>query len=76
VVGTVDKPCGRDAVDRGGALDLVMTDVSLSGDGDGMDVARAAAARGVPVLFVTAICPVDAQTIVSAAWPSLTPTRY
>ncbi len=28
-----------------------------------MDVARAAAAKGVPVLFVTGNCPVEAQTV-------------
>jgi hypothetical protein len=28
-----------------------------------MDVARAAAAKGVPVLFVTGNCPVEAQTL-------------
>ena len=44
-------------------LHLVMTDLSLNGDGNGMDVARAAAAKGVPVLFVTATCPEEAQTL-------------
>jgi DNA-binding response OmpR family regulator len=63
VVGTVDNLADATRLIAEEPLDLVMTDVSLSGDGDGMDVARAAAARGVPVLFVTAICPVDAQTI-------------
>ena len=45
------------------ALDLVLTDVTLSGDGDGMDVARAAGAKGIPVLFVTGSCPPEAQTL-------------
>ncbi len=44
-------------------IDLVLTDVTLSGEGDGMDVARAAAAKGVRVLFVTASCPVEAQAL-------------
>ncbi len=34
-------------------IDLVLTDVALRGKGDGRDVARAAAAKSVPVLFVT-----------------------
>jgi CheY-like chemotaxis protein len=42
---------------------LVLSDITLSGDGDGTDVARAAAAKGVPVLFVTAACPVDARSL-------------
>ena len=44
-------------------VDLVLSDVKLAGDGDGMDVARAAAARQVPVLFVTANCPVEARSL-------------
>jgi DNA-binding response OmpR family regulator len=42
-------------------IDLVLSDVALSGDGDGMDVARAAAAKGVPVLFVTGAAPPEAD---------------
>jgi CheY-like chemotaxis protein len=45
------------------AIDLVMSDIKLSGEGDGMDVARAAAARQVPVLFVTGNCPAEAQSL-------------
>src|SRR4051812_15161453 len=45
------------------AIDLVLCDVGLSGDGDGTDVARAAAAKGVPVLFVTAHCPIEARSL-------------
>ena len=56
VVATVD--CLADAVrgDRGEEIDLVLTDISLTGDGDGIDVARAAGAKGIPVLFVTGNC--------------------
>jgi DNA-binding response OmpR family regulator len=32
-------------------------------DGSGIDVARAAQARGVPVMFVTGSCPVEATTL-------------
>jgi CheY-like chemotaxis protein len=44
-------------------IDLVLSDISLSGDGDGTDVARAAAAKGVPVLFVTGTCPDEARAL-------------
>jgi DNA-binding response OmpR family regulator len=54
VVATVD--CFADAarVIAESELDLVLTDLSLAGEGDGADVARAAGAKSVPVLFVTA----------------------
>src|SRR3954447_6564101 len=45
------------------AIDLILSDIKLNGDGDGMDVARAAAAKHVPVLFVTANCPVEARSL-------------
>ena len=45
------------------AIDLVLSDIKLTGDGDGTDVARAAAAKGVPVLFVTANCPIEARSL-------------
>ncbi|MDX3900501.1 MAG: response regulator [Sphingobium sp.] len=50
------------AIDAGG-IDLVIADISLRGDRDGIDVARYAAAAGLPVLFVTGACPVDAQAL-------------
>ena len=56
VVATVDTLEGARAVIDREPLDLVLTDISLSGDGDGADVARVARERGVPVLFVTAHC--------------------
>ncbi len=54
VVATVDSFADAGAVIAAEELHLVLTDLSLAGEGDGTDVARAAAARGVPVLFVTA----------------------
>ena len=42
-------------------VDLVLSDINLRGEGDGMDVARAAAAKNVPVLFVTGNCPAEAR---------------
>ena len=53
VVATVDTPAEALAVIAAEPLDLVLTDIKLSGDGDGIDVARAARAKNVPVLFVT-----------------------
>ena len=73
VVATVDSHVGaverideelRAAVDndeRG--VDLVLSDLSLAGDGTGIDVARSAKARGVPVLFVTGNAPCDGMDI-------------
>ena len=63
VVATVDTLA--DVTRRRGdeEIDLILCDIQLRGDGDGMDVARAAEAKGVPVLFVSGNCPVDAQTL-------------
>jgi DNA-binding response OmpR family regulator len=44
------------------ALDLVLADVKLS-DGTGLDVARAAQERAVPLLFVTGECPEGARSM-------------
>lgn len=63
VVGTVDSLADATQLIQDEEIDLVLTDISLNGDGDGMDVARAAAARSVPVLFVTGSCPVEAQSL-------------
>src|SRR3712207_9480054 len=51
VVDTVDNLADATRVILEQELDLVLTDIKLSGDGDGMDVARAAAAGSVPALF-------------------------
>ena len=53
VVATVDSLADARAVIESEALDLVLTDLRLNGDGDGTGVARLARNRGVPVLFVT-----------------------
>lgn len=42
---------------------LVIADVALHGKRNGIDVARHAADRGLPVLFVTGSCPVEAPEI-------------
>ena len=54
VVATVDSLAAAREVIAREKLDLVLTDIQLSGDGDGTGVARLAGERGVPVLFVTA----------------------
>lgn len=53
VVATVDSVETALAVIEAEPLDLVMTDILLRGDGDGRDIARAAAKKGIPVLLVT-----------------------
>ena len=61
VVATVDTLAEAVRVLGEEEVDLVLSDIQLNGDGDGMDVARAAGARAVPVLFVTANCPIEAR---------------
>src|SRR5215210_4892913 len=61
VVATVDTLAEAVRVLGEEEVDLVLSDIKLNGHGDGMDVARAAAATEVPVLFVTANCPVEAR---------------
>lgn len=63
VVGTVDNLEDAARLIEEAKPDLVLCDIRLSGDGDGTDVARAAAARNVPVLFVSGNCPIEAQSL-------------
>ena len=63
VIGTVDSLAEAVRVLAEEQVDLVLSDIALRGDGDGMDVARAAAAKNVPVLFVTGNCPVEAHSL-------------
>lgn len=63
IVATVDRV--DDAVrliGDGQAIDLVLADVALA-DGSGLDVARAARERDIPVLFVTGACPTEAESL-------------
>ena len=63
IVATVDRVADATAlIDSGTTVDLVLVDVSLA-DGSGLDVARAARAREVPVLFVTGNCPPEAREL-------------
>jgi two-component system, response regulator PdtaR len=61
VVGTVDtaEEAGRHIAE--GGIDLILADVALRGEGTGIDVARAAHAAGIPLLFVTGQCPAEAR---------------
>lgn len=64
VVATVDNIVDAIRVIEGeDELHLILTDISLRGEGDGIDVARAAGQRGVPVLFVSGACPPEAQSL-------------
>ncbi|WP_066817152.1 response regulator [Sphingomonas mali] len=57
VVATVDRVADAIAVLTSGAVvHLVLVDITLA-DGSGIEVARAAHARGVEVVFVTGECP-------------------
>lgn len=63
VVSTVDNLADAIAVLEAEQLDLILSDVALRGQGDGIDLARAAAERDVPLLFVTGNCPVEARSL-------------
>jgi DNA-binding response OmpR family regulator len=63
IVATVDSFADAALVIDSAPLDLILTDISLAGEGDGLDVARAAAARGIAVLFVTGNCTKEAQAL-------------
>ena len=63
IVATVDRVADAVAILSGGAaIDLVLADVSLA-DGSGLDVAKAARTRGIPVLFVTGSLPPEAADL-------------
>lgn len=61
VVATVDtaEDAGQHIAE--GGIDLVLADISLRGEGTGIDVARLAFAAGIPLLFVTGQCPAEAR---------------
>ena len=63
VVSTVDNLADALEVLEGEELDLIVSDVTLRGEGDGIDLARAAAAKEVPLLFVTGNCPIEARSL-------------
>ena len=55
-------------------IDLVLVDVSLS-DGSGVEVARAARAKGIEVLFVTGNCPGEARALAAGCLSKPYPQR-
>lgn len=55
-------------------IDLVLVDVALS-DGSGVDVAKAAHARGIQILFVTGNCPGEARAIAAGCLSKPYPQR-
>lgn len=62
VIATVDNaPEALQAIAQGG-IDLILSDVRLR-DSNGRDVALAAKDAAIPLLFVTASCPIDAPSI-------------
>ena len=63
VVGTVDSYEAAVALIKTEDVDLVVADINLSGDRNGIEVADVARAREIPVLFVTGSCPVNAQDV-------------
>src|SRR3954462_15934594 len=63
VVATVDTLADVTRLLAEEEIGLILSDIKLRGDGDGIDVARAAEAKGVPVLFVSGNCPADALAL-------------
>lgn len=63
VVATVASFADAAEVMANESLDLILTDISLAGEGNGIDVARDAGERGIPVLFVTGNCTEEAKPL-------------
>lgn len=63
VMATVDRYRDAMAVIDAEPLDLILSDVRLTGERDGVDLARAVKPRGVRLMFVTASCPADAPEL-------------
>ena len=74
VVATVDSVADALAVIAHEAVDLVLVDVNLV-DGSGVEVAQAAQARGVRVLFVTGNCPGEARKLAAGCLAKPYPQR-
>ncbi|PVX31171.1 response regulator [Sphingomonas pokkalii] len=75
IVATVDSVAQASRiVENESLIDLVLADIRLS-DGSGVEVAKAAQARGVPVLFVTGNCPAEARALAAGCLAKPYPQR-
>lgn len=63
IAATVDDHDHAIRVMDAGTVDLVITDIGLRGGKSGIDVARHAHGKDLPVLFVTGACPQDARAL-------------
>jgi CheY-like chemotaxis protein len=63
VVGTVDNAPEAVALFAAGGIDLILSDMKLAKGTSGRDVALAAKQADIPLIFVTATCPIDAPQI-------------
>lgn len=63
VVATVDNLASAvETLDKA-EVDLILSDISLAGEGSGIDLAREAQRRSIPVLFVTGHVPPEAPLL-------------
>lgn len=60
VVATVDRFRDAMAVIDTDEVDMILSDVALTGKRNGVDLARAVLPIGIRLLFVTGSCPIDA----------------
>ena len=75
IVGTLDSVAAAlDLIATTDDIHLVLVDVDLS-DGSGVDVARAAHARGVKVMFCTGNCPGEARAFAAGCLSKPYPQR-
>lgn len=75
IVATVDSVAeGLRVLGEGEEIDLLLADVKLA-DGSGIEVARAAQAQGIAVLFITGSCPVEARAIAAGCLSKPYPQR-
>ena len=75
IVATVDTVAeGLATIASGAEIDLLLVDIELS-DGSGVNVAHAARARGIPVLFVTGSFPEEAKHVAAGCLSKPYPQR-
>ena len=63
VVATHDRFADAVATLDRETVDLILSDVRLTGERTGIDLARLARQRGIPVLFATGMAPADAADV-------------